>query len=1068
MKRVLPDDQPEAGRVPAVPSSETMRRDMLRTSTAVGVVLLIVLGLALVTGVVGARATRNLLRAEAAEAAGQERLWNALTAQARATRLTVTAGRRAAAPAVVSNAAALHPGPVLLSEAIASLALVDLEREGEVLRLARGTEQVEMDAALEHFAFGDNDGNVHVHRLADGTRRLSLEAREAGPGLRQGVRSVAFSPQGDKLAARYAGGALVVWELASNQRLLTAGTTATNQVIAGMSYSPEGGQFMFSDPDRDKRITIYDFAAQRVLPTDIRVGARTFRFRPGRAEVAVVTDHKVDLLDQGTTNCLRTLDHPTRVFNATWSPDAALLAVSTEDGDVYLWDADRGTHQLLRGHSEPCIRLGFSPDGAFFFTGSRDGSTRLWEVGSGLLLLAAEEGVGHVFSPDSRRLGYWRLGGGIGIWRLERSDVYFALQCPKEDGAFVSLDLSKDGRWCVATQTRGMRGWDLQAANREAFFPIPGLNSARVGPDGRSFFICTTNGLERWPLTPPAATEVIRFDAPQPVPLPGGGGARNLALSTDGATAAIETMDFRLLVLDLGGGREPVIFPERWRGPNLKGAASPTGPGRFAISPEGRWVATGYWFGPRDTPRVWDARTGQVAATLPADSSLVVFSEDGRWLGTAGVGEFQVYSTTNWTRATKILRDEPSYTHGALAFLPGDQELAVTRTRQQVQLRATFNDQKFLDLIAPVPQSVSSIRISTDGRVLVTASARDIVQVWRLDRLREHLAALRLDWQETAPAAAAATALVPGLSSNAFLIAGMAGFGVVAVLSLLALRRHYRAMKSFLAAQAVAAERTRELEAARVELMHSQKMQALGTLAAGIAHDFNNLLSVIRMSAKLIGRESPGHAGVQEHVGDIEQAVLQGKSVVGSMLGYARTGEEVSGPTHVGEVAEEAVSLLSREFLSGLALTLEVDPAAPRVAVGRGRLHQVLLNLLVNASDAMQGRGRLRIAVKVREELPVRAYVLRPALAPRYIELTVEDSGPGIPPAVRDRLFEPFFTTKRAGANPGTGLGLSLVYSLARQEALGLTVESEPGRGASFIITLPVRETHTAPERVPG
>lgn len=1046
-------------------SAEAVRRDLLRTGTALGVVLLIVLVLALVTGITGARATRHLRRAEAAEAASQERLWNAYIAQARATRLNVSAGRRDTALAAVSNAAAIRPASVLRSEAIASLALTDLRRDGEVARLPMGSEQAEMDAALERFALGNARGEVHVHRMLDGDRLLALEARDAGPGTRLGVRSVGFSPDGTKLAARYAGGAVVVWELATRERLLTAGAEATNQVIAGMSFPPDSSQFMFSDPDRAGHITIFDFAGQRRVPTEIRVGARAFRFRPGREQVAVVQENRVDLMEVATPQVARALEHFTRVFHLAWSQDGAQLLVSCEDGDVYLWDIERGNYRLLRGHSEPCVRLGFSPDGSLCFTGSRDGTTRLWDASSGQLMLVAEDGVGHVFSPDSQRLGYWRLATGLGVWRVERSDSYFGLICPKADGAFVSLDLAPDGRWCVATQTRGMRVWDLAAGNHEAFFTIPGLHSARVAPDGKSFFICATNGLERWPIQDGAEVAgSLAFAAPEPIPLPDGVGARNISLSADGATAAVETTDLRLLVLDLTGRRAPVVFPERWRGPNLKGAASATGPGRFGISPDGRWVVTGYWFGPRDTPRVWDAGTGEVVASLRADSSLVAFSPDGRWLGTAGVGEFQVYATTNWTRVAKITRDEPSYTHGALAFLPGPGQVALTRTRQRVQLRAAFTNLAFLDLIAPVPQSVSSIRLSHDGRVLATASARDVVQVWRLDRLRERLATMNLDWRQPRhePPAADGPAPAAAFNTNAFLLVGMTGFAIVAALSLFTLGRHRRAMRNFLTAQTVAAQRTRELEGARMELTHSQKMQALGTLAAGIAHDFNNLLSVIRMSAKLIGRETPDNPEVREHVADIEQAVLQGKSVVGSMLGSARAETAEGGPTDVGEVVEETVSLLSREFLSGLALTLEIDPAAPVVSVSRGRLEQMLLNLLVNASEAMRGKGKLKVAVRLRPGLPTHPCVLRPAPAERYVELAVQDSGPGIAPEIRERLFEPFFTTKRLGARPGTGLGLSLVYSVAQQAQLGLGVESEPGRGATFRLLIPVRQTHSS------
>jgi two-component system, cell cycle sensor histidine kinase and response regulator CckA len=184
------------------------------------------------------------------------------------------------------------------------------------------------------------------------------------------------------------------------------------------------------------------------------------------------------------------------------------------------------------------------------------------------------------------------------------------------------------------------------------------------------------------------------------------------------------------------------------------------------------------------------------------------------------------------------------------------------------------------------------------------------------------------------------------------------------------------------------------------------------------------------------------------------------------VLGYARAEKNDGEPTDVSAVVEEAVSLLSREFLSGIALTLELERDAPPVSIGRGPLEQILLNLVVNASEAMQGEGRLKIVVHERPSAPSQPCVLRPNTAGQYVELSVIDSGPGIAPEIRDRMFEPFFTTKRSGAKAGTGLGLSLVYSIAQQWGLGLGVESEPGNGARFTLLIPVesapvRQTHS-------
>jgi signal transduction histidine kinase len=1040
---------------------EAMRHDLNRANTAVGVILVVVLGLAIAAVFAGMRAAKNFERAEQAEAASRERLWNSYVAQARAMRLTPQAGRRDAVLNVISNATAIRRNAGLRSEAIATLALADLEREQPLQSMPRGVDQVEMDTALERFAYGDSTGTVFVCRLQDNSVLQSLEVREAGPGLRQAVRSVAFSPDGTKLAARFAGGAMAVWDLPSATPLFISGANATNLIIAGMSFWPQSDHISFGDPDAQGLISIHDFTLGEKITTGIRVGARAFRFRPGTMQVAVATDNRVDLFAFPEETPLRTLEAATRVFMLAWTPAGDKLAVSTEDGDVYLWDLIRDNQRVLRGHSEPCIRLTFSPDGELLATGSRDGTTRLWDVAQGQTLVLANEGLAHVFSADGERIGFWKPSVGFGIWQLKRSESYRQLVCPKSEGAFLSIDLSPSGRWCIATQAKGVRIWDLDHNSREFFFPGPDFQSARISADESNLYVGRRNGLERWPLRPDAAEQPVDLHRAELLPLPDQQGARALALSLASDLALVELTDLRLAIINLKTSAPPVFLAQRSRQTSLRTPGSPTGAGRFTLSPDGRWAVTGFGVGFGDRPKVWDTQTGELVTELPFGSATVAFTPEGHRLGTASTAAFAVWDTQSWNLLHRFDRDEPAISHGSLAFVRASAEMAVTRTRQLAQLRHALTNDTYADLVAPQLQSVNSIRMSSDGSVLVTASATDKLQVWHLDRIRTKLQPLQLDWRHPQPntpdiAPAPAARLSPLQTT---LGVSLAGFGLAAIFGLTTLRRHRQAIASYLAAETRTAQRNRELEMAKVELMHSQKMQALGTLATGIAHDFNNLLSVIRMSNKLIGRETKEHPEIQENVADIEQAVMQGKHVVGSMLGYARTEDETAGPTDVCAVVEETISLLSKEFLSGIALTLELESDAPKVRIGRGRLEQVLLNLIVNASEAMQGKGKLKLALHPRSVLPAKTYALRPNPAAHYLELSVVDSGPGIAPEVQPRLFEPFFTTKRAGAKAGTGLGLSLVFTIAEQDGLGLSVESEPNKGATFTIVIPILDS---------
>jgi signal transduction histidine kinase len=148
------------------------------------------------------------------------------------------------------------------------------------------------------------------------------------------------------------------------------------------------------------------------------------------------------------------------------------------------------------------------------------------------------------------------------------------------------------------------------------------------------------------------------------------------------------------------------------------------------------------------------------------------------------------------------------------------------------------------------------------------------------------------------------------------------------------------------------------------------------------------------------------------------------------------------------------VGLLSRQFLSGIALKLELDRDLPAVRTSRGKLEQILLNLIVNASEAMEGKGSLRIAVR-RQKAAGSSLVVPASVAPEYIEVLVADSGPGMAPEILARIFEPFFTTKNIGATRGTGLGLSMVHTMAEQEGLGIAVKTTIGKGTEFRLYVP-------------
>lgn len=1047
-----------------------VRAAMLRAHTSVALVLSAVLALALAAVFAALRAGVNLRRAEAAEGQAQERLLNAYTAQARAIRIAGEPNARQTALVAISNAAAIGRTAELRTEAIACFALDDLVQDGPLIPSSRQLDRVLMDSGLRYYACSGTNNTVDLFSLRDGRLIESLAAPPSVRNVRSEVILLSFSPDGQWLAGRFAGGGVMVWNLATKQAVFARGFNATNppppgtviRVLTELSFSADSRKVIFNDGEKGGQISIYDFITGERLGSAIGAWGKVFRMRPDLQAVAVADSNQVEVLDYPGGTRRATLAHDGRVTLMDWSPDGGNLAVSCADGSIYIWDVEQNTHRRLLGHTERSARMDFSPDGKLFLASSPDGTTCLWDIEQGRLLATAN-GMAHTFSVDGARIGFWRAWDGFGAWRVLQNDVYSALLCDRAAGRLLTIDLSTRGRWCAAMQERGLGVWDLASNCQILKLRRPEIYCARFSADERTLYVGGKNGLEAWPLDEPLPPK-----SPRKIALPDERGVRGLALSEDGRWAAVELTDSRLIELDLRAQTPPVVFNGRFRSISFKGPASPTGAGNFAISPDGRWVATGFSFVANE-PLVWDGRTGELAARLKADTSVVTFSSDGRWLGLAGMDRYSVWSVGQWKLVKSFARDEATLTHGALAFAPEASLLATARTRQSVQLREADSDEPFADLIPPTPQSIDTIRLALDGSTLITSTPSDVIEVWHLKSLRRQLAAMNLDWgtpRKTLVVEPLAWGPLPTVALS------LGAFALVAGLSIVTLRRYRIAMERFIAAEAQGAQRERQLTQARIELLHSQKMQALGTLAVGIAHDFNNLLSVVRMSSKLIGRQPGASAEIQEHVADIEQAVLQGKQVVGSMLGYARNRQDSTDPTDAGLVVAEAVSLLSREFLSGIALTLELERNAPKVSIARGPLEQILLNLVVNASEAMQGTGKLKIVLRECSAAATEDFVLRPGRAGRRVELLVCDSGPGIAPEIRDRIFEPFFTTKSARTKAGTGLGLSLVYTIASENDLGLAVESEPGKGAIFRVVLaaaaaPVRQTHSSQSRPP-
>lgn len=249
------------------------------------------------------------------------------------------------------------------------------------------------------------------------------------------------------------------------------------------------------------------------------------------------------------------------------------------------------------------------------------------------------------------------------------------------------------------------------------------------------------------------------------------------------------------------------------------------------------------------------------------------------------------------------------------------------------------------------------------------------------------------------------------------------------------------------------AEDVTERRVLQDRLRQAQKMEAIGRLAGGVAHDFNNLLTVVVAQSDLLLLEVPEGGELAEDIELIRGAAERGSDLTRQLLAFSR--EQVLRPrvVDVSDVVRSAERLLIRLLGRHIELVLACPEELPRVRVDPTQLEQVIVNLVVNARDAMPDGGRVSIRTDVEEVGPEKAAEVPGLREGRYVTLTVSDEGIGMDEGTRARLFEPFFTTRRERG--GTGLGLATSYGIVKQSGGTIHVESEPGRGAAFFVRFP-------------
>jgi two-component system, cell cycle sensor histidine kinase and response regulator CckA len=247
------------------------------------------------------------------------------------------------------------------------------------------------------------------------------------------------------------------------------------------------------------------------------------------------------------------------------------------------------------------------------------------------------------------------------------------------------------------------------------------------------------------------------------------------------------------------------------------------------------------------------------------------------------------------------------------------------------------------------------------------------------------------------------------------------------------------------------------------QLVQTQKMEGLGTLAGGIAHDFNNILSIILGYTNKLESSRSKPNEVPGSLKGIKEAVERGAALVQQLLTSARQTEARFSSVELNGLVRELERMLQATFPKTIDFKLEIEPDLPPITADKSQIHQVLLNLCVNARDAMPEGGVLTLTTGLTAGTAL-AEMFSGVTAENYACIRVRDTGVGMTRQVKSHIFEPFFSTKER--SKGTGLGLSVVYGVVNNHRGFVQVESEPGAGTTFIIYLPVK--HVGAEQTAG
>ena len=668
-------------------------------------------------------ATTAMQATEHAREQVTEKLYESYVAQVRANRLSGQPGRYFNTMATIAKAVAIRPSLELRNEAIAALALVDVQLNAMTETNSPPHGAVVFDPKVELFARIVPPGNISVRRVSDESEVSLIPSREFGVRWLHG-----FSRDGRYLAFQTDRADHCVWDLQERRM------TFQGLALGGLAFSATNNSIVSAIPDGS--ISAYELDSRQVTrsPAKVSAGSVVMALDQSGSRLAAYNGATmlVQIVNPNTGQTLTSLKAPADVQALTLSDDGRWLAAACMNGRVYRWGVDSGELlQTFIGHSDCVMRVTFNHANTLLASTGWDDTIRLWDAFTGAQVLKISGSSYQLqFSADDSRLAYVVQGLRHGALALGPRSEYRRMDPPRLPGRGGELAMSPDNCFIAEAVEGRVHFWEYRSGHEIGALPDSLVASVLFAPDGQSLITSGIDGAARWPIVQTGDT--IRIGPRQSVHPAAAAALLHAARSREGGKIAMVMANAgQAQVIDLLNPDKIITL-----GPH-------SGMRHISMNPEGTLVATGTWEGV--DVRIWDVASGGLVHEIPVPGANVQFSPDGKWLITGGA-EYQLWETAKWRPGPPIPAESKNYPWGVMAFDRDSQVLAIAFGRYAVRLLEVNTGRTLADFEAPALSTVKGLCFSEDGGRLLVSDGLGQVHVWDLRLIRQWLVAMNLDW----------------------------------------------------------------------------------------------------------------------------------------------------------------------------------------------------------------------------------------------------------------------------------------------------------------------------------